>query len=70
MAVGAQLITPYPSGRIFRSPFPGSKLPGYVHLVPTGQGAHWTGQSVRHSPRSETLPGFTESEMNWDIFRH
>jgi hypothetical protein len=33
----APRLTPYPTGRVFLGPLPGSKLPGYLHLVLTGQ---------------------------------
>ena len=30
-------LRPYPTGRIFFKLLPGNKLPGYLHLVPSGQ---------------------------------
>ena len=30
-------IIPFPTGRVQFLAFPGSKLPGYLHLVPSGQ---------------------------------
>ena len=33
----ADVIIPFPTGRIFLGHVPGNKLPGYYHRVPTGQ---------------------------------
>jgi len=35
--VPADQLRPYPPGRVFFKRIPGSKLPGYFHLVPPGQ---------------------------------